>query len=252
MKRKIKINRTLKKAVFSVLTVSILLVSFLGVSSSWAASFGAYLDEVRGEEPKQLEKYKDRVRRDGNLLMLKTDSGAYITFGDTLGCDPVSWCRYIFLDYYKDTGFYVIFVRAHEGDTYIMISEKNGKEYYVMESPKLSPDRKRIVTVSASEHADSNGVYIWRMGEDELTSELSYKPFAVKKRAYYYFKRWKDNKTIELTKQVRANRDRCPHSNFMMVPVTLHLEDGGWKLYDDLSAQSVECGPKIIERPGSD
>lgn len=242
MIRKILISGKLYKALFSGLKVLILFCTLFGASLSLAAS---YLDEVRAQEPKQLEKFKGRARRDGSLLMLKTVSGAYVTFAETLGCDPMSWCRYIFIDYFRDQGFYVVFMRTHEGDTHTMISEKDGKEYFVMEPPQLSPDRKRVVTASASDYEDENGVFIWRMEDGLLISELSYKPSSKGSNAnYYYFKRWKDNKTIEVYKHFHANKILCSNSNIAEIEMTLRLEDGAWKVYEDLNDQPVNCNPE--------
>lgn len=242
MIRKILISDKSYRALFLCLMVLIVIFSLFAASSTLAAS---YLDEVRAQESKQLEKFKDRVRRDGNLLLLKTVSGSYISFWDTLGCDPMSWCRYIFIDYYKDSGFYVVFLRAHEGDTHKMISEKDGKEYFVMEPPAVSPDRTRVVTASASDYEDENGVFIWRMEDGLLISELSYKPSSKGPYAkYYYFKRWKDNKTIEIYKHFHASKILCSNSNIAEIEITLRLEDGVWKVYEDLNDQHVNCNPE--------
>ncbi len=124
-----------------------------------------------------------------------------------------------------------------------MISDKDGKEYSVKELPIFSPDNERVVSVSACEVYCNNGVFIWRILGDELVSELFYEPDVY---ARYSFIKWKGNKTIELDKNVHSTEQSCPKSDFMIMPVTLRLEEDGWKFYDDLSNRNIRCGPEHI------
>ena len=208
------------------------------------------LDEAdrqeRAQEKVRIERFKENVKRDGDTLYLKTESGKYLAFKDTQDCDPLSWCSYELIDYYKDSGFYLLGVGTIELLDYMMISEKDGKEYLVMEPPTLSPDRKRIVTAIASDYMDINGIFIWRFQDGLLIPELSYKPSSKSSYGkYFYFKRWKDNKTIEAYKQSLTNKHLCPNSNFTEIELTLRLEDGVWNVYKE----SINCNSKWGRHP---
>lgn len=202
---------------------------------------------VRNEEDHEMvriERFKENVRRDGDTLYLKIESGAYLVLKDTRSCDPALPCDYQFIDYYSSLGFYLIFAGYYEGEDYIMISDKDGKEYSVKELPRLSPDKERFVSVSACEAFCMNGVFIWRIVDDGLVAELYYEP---EEYARYDFIQWKDDKTIELTKKIYSAEQLCPKFDFMTIPVTLRLEEGGWKFHDDLSSPSIRCGPDQID-----
>lgn len=207
---------------------------------SWPDSTGKYEDS---SDMEQINKFKGSVRRDGETLYLKTKSGAYLLFRDIPGCDPLSWCDYEFVDYFKDPGFYVVFMGTHEGADHELISDEDGKEYSVYDTPRLSPDKKRIVIVSSCEAFCINRVFIWRIESGKLINELSCLPGA---NALYEFMEWKDNRTIYLTYPSLSNKKRSPDLSLMTTPVTLRLEETGWKIYENDS--TVECG---IIRPGS-
>lgn len=192
------------------------------------------------EESVRIAKYPDNVRRDGDTLYLKTESAANLELKDTKSCTYPSPCDYEFLDYYSDLGFYLIFAGYYEGEDYILISDGDGKEYSVKELPRFSPDKERVVSVSACEVYCNNGVFIWRIVGDGLVSELFYEP---EEYARYSFVKWKDNMTIELTKKMKSTEQLCPRSDSIIVAVTVQLEEGGWRFYDDLNRQNIRCGP---------
>lgn len=198
------------------------------------------------QEMMRIERFRENVRRDGDTLYLKTALGEYLAFKDTQDCDPLSWCSYEFIDYYKDSGFYLLGVGTIELLDYMMISEKDGKEYLVMEPPIFSPDKKRIVSVIASDYADVSGVFIWLFQNGKLISELSYKPSSKGlNNNYYYFKRWKDNETIEVYKQSLTNKNLCPNSNHVKIELSIRLEGSAWNVYEG----SVNCNSKWGRRP---
>ncbi len=122
----------------------------------------------------------------------------------------------------------------------MMVSESNGKRYYVYDLPILSPDNRYIVTVPHDTDAgyDENGVFIWRFEGDKLISEFSYEPIGY---VWYEFVEWKGNSHIKLKKGLHSSKELCPESSLMMVPVDLKKEADGWKFYEDISPDSVDC-----------
>jgi hypothetical protein len=232
------VKETCIKRVLSVCAVFLLIVAY-GCTALKKAPDGTAQNK-EDQELLRIERFKENVRRDGDTIYIKIESGAYLAFQDAQSCEPPSPCDYEFVDYYSDLGFYLIFVGYYEGEDYVMISDKDGKEYSVKDLPRLSPDRERLVSVSACGAFCINGVFVWRIVDGGLVSELFYEP---EEYARYSFIKWMDNKTIELTKEVYSSEQTCPESDFMMVPVALRMEEGGWKFYDDLGRRDIECDP---------
>lgn len=223
------------------------LLAFLLIFACGCTGFKKSPDRaVQNEEQERvrIERFKENVRRDGDTLYLRMESGSYHTLKDIPNCDPSSPCSYEFVDYYSDPGFYIIFVGYVEGEDYIMISGKDGKGYSVQDLPRLSPHKERVVSVSSCDAYCRNGVFIWRIVENELVSELFYEP---EEYARYGFMQWKDDKTIELTKKIMSTEQLCTKFDFMTMPVTLRLEDDGWRLYSDFNNRDIRCGPDQVD-----
>lgn len=232
-------KETNAKIVLLACAVSLFIVAY-GCAALKKSPDVAVQNNEEDQENLRIERFKENVRRDGDTLYLKTGSDALLAFKNAQSCMPSSPCDYEFVDYYGDLGFYLIFVGYYEGEDYVMISDKDGKEYSVKEVPKVSPDETRIISVSACDAYCINGVFVWRVVNGRLVSELFYVP---EEYAQYSFVKWVDDRTIELAKKVYASRQICQESDFMTVPVKLELEDGGWRFHDDLSRRDIKCGP---------
>jgi len=231
------VKETYRKSALLAYVVSLLIVAY-GCTAFNKSPDGTVQNE-EDQEMLRIERFEENVRRDGDTLYLKLKSGAYLAFRDAQSCEPPSPCDYEFVDYYGDLGFYLVFVGYYEGEDYVMISDRDGKEYSVKELPKLSPDKERIASVSSCDAFCINGVFVWRIVNGGLVSELFYEP---EEYARYGFVKWMDDKTIDLAKKVYSSAQICPESDFMTVPVTLRLEDGGWKFHDDSSRRDIRCG----------
>lgn len=223
-----------------IIIVFLLLLFFIGSLSTRAYSYD--WRTVEAMENERIEIYKNFVRREDDTLYLKTKSGGEIILKKASECEPLIPCSYRFVDYLQDVGFYVIYEYYYEASNNTIISDWDGTRYSVNEFPIVSPDKKRIAAVSASDGFNIDGLFIWRIEGTKLVSELNFAP-----KEYpplYFFKRWKDNSTIEIMKGIHSSKVFCPDSNFMKIPVTVKLEPDGWKFYEDLSANSVMCGDK--------
>lgn len=206
-------------------------------------SFAISMDDPKlvARETARIEKFKEKVKRDGDTLLLKNKSGSYISVKDSSGCKSYSTCFSLeFLDYFEDIGFFLVQSYYSEGGEFTMVSESDGKEYYIHEHPMFSPDRKHLITVPDDSDTgyNENGVFIWRIQDNKLMPEFSYEPTEY---SQYRFVRWKSNKYIELKKWLRSSKGLCPETDFMIVPVDLRKEDDGWKLYENFSPDYVEC-----------
>lgn len=206
-------------------------------------SFAISMDDPKlvAREMAQIEKYKDMVKREGDTLLLKSESGSYIPLKNSPGCENFETCfSFIFVDYFEDLGFFLVNGYYWEGGGVMMVSESDGKQYHIRKLPIFSPDRKRLVTVPDDIDAGwgENGIFLWRIESKKLIQEFSFEPMEY---ATYEFIRWKDNKHIELKKWLHSSKELCPENKYMIIPASLEMEDDGWKLYKYPSPDSVEC-----------
>ncbi|MBI5587046.1 MAG: hypothetical protein HY889_01615 [Deltaproteobacteria bacterium] len=237
----------MKKSIFLFSATILFLLTFVHALPSEAE----LIEDISAKEQEQLKKFAPYVKRDGNVLRLRLKSGSFVTLSDSSDCTRGETCAlYQFVDYYKDIGFYLVFIGYYEGFEYSMISDKSGEKYMVPAFPEFSPDRKRFVSVSANDSGyNENGVFVDRFEDDGIVPELSYRPFdpPVNEYALYRFIEWKDSQTVLLDKYTRSDRKLCPKTSDMTYPVILKLEKGEWKFHEDLSSGTVKCGPNVID-----
>jgi hypothetical protein len=227
------------KKIFFIFMVIFCILPLFFVKPSLALALHIFIDEF--SEVEQISEHKENVKREGDTLLLKSKSGAYISMKDSPKCKNYETClSYKFVDYFKNVGFYVVHSIHWEGGGVIMISEIDGRKYYVYDLPMLSPDNKHIITVPHDIDAgyDENGVFIWRIEGTELIQEFSFVPTGY---VWYEFIEWKDNSHIKLKKGLHSSKKLCPESSLMTVPVSLKIEADGWKFYEDLTPDSVDC-----------
>lgn len=208
---------------------------------SFAGSARPLKRDSKEKEIERIEKFEDKVKREGDTLLLKSSSGTNISLKDSPGCEsPDSCVRYSFVDYFKDVGFFIVRGYYFEETEHIVISESDGKKFYVHDRPVLSPDKRRIVTVPDRTNTgyNENGVFIWRIEGTELVPEFSYD---LTENAGYKLVRWKNNKFIKIEKWFLSSKGPCHAGSYTVVPVDLKMEAGGWKLHEDYSPHSVEC-----------
>ncbi|MEE9614852.1 MAG: hypothetical protein V3W31_07905 [Thermodesulfobacteriota bacterium] len=225
----------MSKRISFLLAVVLSLLTLVSVSTSEAFDLEAF----DAKEVEQIRKFTPDVKRDGDTLYLRLKSGSYSALTNSNECSSWDTCTvYWFVDYFEDVGLYFVFIGYYEGAEYLMVFDKSGKEYLAPALPRISLDGKRVVAVSADETGyGANGVFVWRLEDEKLVSELSYEP---EEYALYEFVAWEDNNTVRLTKFERSREGLCPENGFMTVPVIMKFEKEGWGFYDDLSA--AVCG----------
>jgi hypothetical protein len=172
----------------------------------------------------QIKRYSKYFSRQNNQLKIKLKNGKILALKDSLE-DDVDGKWYNFREYLQDVGYFVIHVQYYEGNEYLMINDKTGKEYRIFEIPHISPDKRRFVSVSASEAYNPNGVWIWRFTPGGLVNELSYEP---KEYSLFTFVSWENNKTIKLSKYTHD-----PKRSPIAVPALLKLEANEWKFFEE-------------------
>ncbi len=193
--------------------------------------------EIKELEREQLVKFKGLVRREGDTLYLKTRSGKDAIFKDTAeNIDYIDLETYQFIDYLPEHDLYFLRIFVYQSDWVLMISGKTGEKTHIIDPPMISPNKKWLFTVPSEE--DFSGIFIWRINDGEFSKVLAHKP---KEYAIYSFIKWKGNKTIIISKETHPKGKLCPHTNTMIVPVTLRYEKDNWHLYEDLRPDAVEC-----------
>jgi len=195
----------------------------------------------RTQETERIKKFEGTVKRDGDTLFLRSGTGPNIALKNSPGCGAPDTCiQYRFIDYFRDIGFFLVKGYYGKKIEHIMISESDGKEYYIHELPRFSLDRRHLVTVTDNTNTgyDMTGVFIWRIEGMEIIPEFSYEP---EDSIWYKFVRWVDNRYIELTKWLFYSGGHCPERAILRVPVDLKKEADGWKMYENFLPGSPEC-----------
>lgn len=249
----------IKNFLFILVAFSVFLTVVPDVS--YAGSAKPLKRDSKEKEAQRIEKFEDNVKREGDTLLLKSDSGSDISLKDSPGCErPDSCVRYSFVEYFKEVRFFLVRGYYFEETKHIMISESDGRKYSVHDLPVLSPDKRRIVTAPDRTNTgyNENGLFIWRIEGTELIPEFSYD---LTENAGYKIVRWKNNEFIKIEKWFLSSKGPCPMSAYTVVPVELKMEAGGWKLHEDYSPHTIECingfsrkldngGIKIMNIPG--
>ena len=238
-----KTKRYFFLALIFFVTISILLTLIPDISFALNVS----KQERDAQEAKQIARFKDSVKREGDTLLLKSKSGTFISLENDHRCGNYATCfSFKFFDYFKDIGFYVIENYYLEGGQVMMVSDSDGEKYFIHELPMFSPGRRRLVTIPDDTDAGygENGIFIWRIENNELVPEFSYRP---KGYVQYRFVRWKDNNYIELKKWLESSKGFCSETRYMIVPVNLKMENGEWIFYENLSVDSVKCDTNYMK-----
>lgn len=132
--------------------------------------------------------------------------------------------RFSFRDYPKGIGYFLLHRQLYEGDDYLLIHARSGKQFALQERPVISPDGLRIVTASAglSGMSSGNAVQIWRIQPRglELEFELSPKDWEPSDP------QWRSNRTIRLRQQAPMFGDTRAFSR----SVDLIRLQGKWRL----------------------
>lgn len=105
----------------------------------------------------------------GNKMMILRDSLS--------NSDNTEQITYNYWGHFNEVGFYIIKVQYYESGEYLLINDKTGIKTQVWGEPKLSPDKKHIVSASNGIEYDilPNGIQMWLIQKDALKLEWEYK-----------------------------------------------------------------------------
>jgi hypothetical protein len=174
-------------------------------------------------EKTQLPRYPQQVSRQGEILRLTLKSGKVETLKDvSMNAQQTTQVHkivhYLFREYLRDLGYFLVQVHYWEGGDYLMVNDQNGQRYRLPDLFLLSPDRQRLATLLMSEAFMPTSIQIWRITPEKMTREWSLEPedWGPKEGA------WQDNDTLTFTK---SSYD--PSQRQKMV---VRRDAAGWKL----------------------
>lgn len=173
----------------------------------------------------QIKKYSKYITRsetnEGKFLKIKLKNSAVKTYKD-INLESEEDVLFSFRDYLQDIGYFIVHYQLWEGDGYIMINDKTGFETPLSELPVISPDRKRIISVSASIAYNWNGIVIYKFTPKDMVLEFNYD---TEKVGLFYFEKWINNKAVKLKKCIGIEEAKC-------CTQILKFESGKWKLIE--------------------
>ena len=174
-------------------------------------------------EKKQLPRYPQLVSRQGGTLRLALKSGGGVELKDVAANDEKD-TYYSFREFFPDLGYYLVHVQYFEGDAYLMVNHQTGERFTLHDLFLLSPDRKRLATLSLDLEAgyNPNGVQIWGITPEKMTLEWNYesKEWGPSHGA------WKDNDTLIFSKTALDKQYNLVRRGALMV----RKDPTGWRL----------------------
>jgi hypothetical protein len=190
-------------------------------------------------EEQTLKALAQIAKRKGKTLSLSLNTKNSTTFETVDTCaGPGDCVSYRLVGLSPDRNFFVVKASAWESSTLYWVSRSTGVKHEVYAEPHLSPDRRHIITANPSEFGGTNGVFLWEINDGKLAEKFHFEPTEY---ALYSFVRWLNPNTVELEKYMRADKAVCPETSSMKFPVRLVLEDGLWKLDEQLERATISC-----------
>ncbi len=157
-----------------------------------------------------IAKYADKVKRNGNDLILKLSLGNSITLANMPNEDD-SYEVYQFLTT-DINGYYIIAVYYMESYDYILVNSVNGKITHSIGSPLSSPDKKQYIAGNYDMIAafTFNGIELFSKGEDSVESNaridfLTWGPDELK---------WKNDSTVYIKQKFQFGEAPKEENNF--------------------------------------
>ncbi|MFM9912576.1 MAG: hypothetical protein ACKVN9_03490 [Methylophilaceae bacterium] len=221
----------------------LLLGAFFFSYHSFAAT---WYEENLPYDPINSSKNSSLVQRDGKILSLKLSSGKHITLLNRESCETSNDCIYYwYRGLIAGKQFYWVTVGYYEGQTNLLISRKDGKQYDVIDEPHVSPNGNFVVSASAAEAYSPSGVFLWEIRNNSLIKRFFFEPPPTQ-LGLYRFSRWSNARIVELIKVTHAPdgfySEDCP-SSFSLIEFPVHLvfKQGRWKLDESMKNKELKC-----------
>jgi hypothetical protein len=174
------------------------------------AQCGRLIEEV------QLKRLPNLARRDGVALLVSLYPSGTATFTDS--DDPVNGRSYSLWDFLDPINAVVLYSTAGESTSFIVLRRTTNRRFDLPAEPKLSPDRRYIVTADVCPNHCTNEIAVWRVAPESLRKELVWTPG---ERWSDAAATWKDGNTLAI-EYTPAGADKA-------TTVERKLADPAWK-----------------------
>lgn len=204
------------------------------------------IDRRIKEERIRIARFSEHVRREGDMLHLKLDSGAELSFENQTDFGGVeAYAYYEFKEYLADLDLYILDVHFYEGGEYLVISGRSGKNYRMYAYPEVSPDRLHIVAVSQDEMGGGeNSIRLWRIEKSVLTEEFYYSTYNLGYYNMNSFSKWQNNATVITNRFFYSdNTTLCPEPGHVEAQFALRKIGDSWALDKEHIEGAVNCTP---------
>jgi hypothetical protein len=192
-------------------------------------SITTHEDDAGRKEQKAIKRFAGYVSRKGDKLIFKVAHGKPVVLLDDPH-DNDSYCRFIFVNFLGQIGYYLVEEERYELSQYRAINSKNGKQKILEDLPVISPDKKRIAVASLGVDSDSkyNGIFFYRLSGDSLRTEKVFLEDDVPDQERWgpSDAHWIDNKTVEFTKNVPLPESHG--MNFTKSPMVARWKYNSW------------------------
>ena len=204
-------------------------------------------------ESRFLKSSRGKVRHEGAMLTIQTRSKK-IAFQDRPVAEQET-AVHTYLGLLAGIGYHLILVELWEGSRFILVSDRSAQQFTLSAIPHVSPSRKKLVAVSASEAYNPNEITIWKVSPAQLRREYRYEP---QNYAQYHFIAWDGDQRIRLKNFTRSDAKLCPGHDFMTIGEVLQATQGKWDFALDrklkpsceIEAATQCCGtsPSTVQR----
>lgn len=189
-------------------------------------------------ETQMIRAYSDTVKRAGKKLTFKMRGGGEVAFADeNTGIESDSSVSYQFVDRLAAVGYYLVHIQYWEGDEYRMVNETNGRHFDIPVKPEISPGKKRLAAVSASDAYNFNGIEVWRFMKGRMKREWKLEPEG---HPAFHFIAWDGDDAFRVGKYASAEQNDMKQKRVLEV----HLAKrgpGGWKLELEKTVDAPEA-----------
>ncbi len=186
-----------------------------------AAGMARSVSESREEEAGRIAPFADRVGRYGELLVLRAANGERVVLVRSPDdCDHDGCIWYSFEDAVEHLKSFLVQIYYYEGDEYLLIDRRDGRQTRVAERPHPDPEGRRFLATRTDEMF-GDVMQMWLMTLKGPALEFAYEPLVS-----VCFAAWRALADVELV------QGECDGDSAGTAGDGYHLlhKDDGWRL----------------------
>ncbi len=175
----------------------------------------------------------------GSQLVLTIEGGKEVKFRNVPEDYPNEMADHEYVKFIERLNHHLLHVSYYEGDDYRLVSNRTGRAITIDSPPEISPDGKRIVTVSMSVAHNFNGVVVYEWTPHGYVKVAKHET----EEAYYHFVKWDGNEKIQL-KRFTYDQAACKTGGLLWSPAVMRQDVGQWKLeYGKIVGEDCSVSP---------